>query len=58
MQIKLSVALLALVPLLAAASPTPAEPVVKLPMKRRSFTQESGAVDIPALQAHVDEVRT
>ncbi|GJE92525.1 acid protease [Phanerochaete sordida] len=60
MQIKLSVALLALVPLLAAASPapSPAPPVAKVPVARRSFTKENGVADIEALKAHVLEVQT
>lgn len=57
MQIKLTVALLALVPLLVAASPAPA-PVTKVPFSRkRNFQKENGVVDIPALNAHVDQVR-
>lgn len=58
MQIKLSIALLALVPLLAAASPAPAEPVAKVPFARkRSFQKENGVADIEALKAHVAEVQ-
>ena len=57
MQIKLSVAVLALIPLLASALPASA-PVTSVPFaKKRSFRKANGAVDIPALTAHVDEVR-
>lgn len=57
MQIKLTVALLALVPLLAAASPAPG-PITKVPFsKKRSLQKENGVVDIPALTAHVEQVR-
>ncbi|KIP07924.1 hypothetical protein PHLGIDRAFT_510777 [Phlebiopsis gigantea 11061_1 CR5-6] len=56
MQIKLVAAFLALVPLLTAASPSP---VTKVPfVRKRSFRKSDGAVDIEALTAHVDEVRT
>ena len=56
MQIKLVAAFLALVPLLTAASPSP---VTKVPFARkRSFQKSDGAVDIEALNAHVDEVKT
>ena len=59
MQIKLSIAHLALVPLLAAASPTPASPIAKVPVARkRSFLKENGVADIEALKAHVVEVQT
>jgi len=54
MQVKVA-SLLLLLPLLAAASPT-AEPFQRIPLKRRSFTK-NGVVDIPALNAHVDNVR-
>ena len=57
MQIKLTVALLALIPLLAAASPAPA-PVTSVPVRKRSFLKANGVADIEALTAHVDEVRT
>ena len=58
MQIKLSIALLALVPLLAAASPAPA-PVTKVPfVKKRTFVKENGVADIDALNAHLREVKT
>jgi hypothetical protein len=57
MQIKLTVALLALAPLLSVASPAPA-PVTKVPFaKKRSFVKENGVADIEALVAHVDEVK-
>lgn len=59
MQIKLSIALLALVPLLAAASPTPASSVTKVPFARkRSFKTEDGLADIDALKLHIAEVKT
>ena len=58
MQIKLTVALLALVPLLTAASPAPA-PVASVPFARkRTFQKDNGVADIPALQAHIAEVRS
>lgn len=54
MQIKLSIAVLALVPLLSVASPTPSAPPAKLSVaKRRSFTDEDGVVDAEGLFAHV-----
>lgn len=57
MQIKLIGALLALVPLLVSASPAPA-PITKVPFsKKRSLQKENGVVDIPALTAHVEQVR-
>ena len=59
MQIKLCASLLALVPLLVAATPTPASPIPKVPFARkRSFQKANGVADIEALKAHVDEVRT
>lgn len=57
MQIRLFSVLLALLPLLAAATPAPG-PITKVPFsKRRSFQKAYGAVDIPALTAHVEQVR-
>ncbi|GJE92518.1 acid protease [Phanerochaete sordida] len=60
MQIKLSIALLALVPLLAAASPAPAagSPVTRVPFARKRSFQKDGVADIEALKAHVAEVKT
>ena len=58
MQIKLSIALLALIPLLSAASPAPA-PITKVPFPRkRSFTKANGVADLEGLVAHVAEVKT
>ncbi|EKM48967.1 uncharacterized protein PHACADRAFT_265944 [Phanerochaete carnosa HHB-10118-sp] len=57
MQTKLSIALLALVPLLAMASPAPAEPARVPFARKRSFQNENGVVDIEALKTHVAEVQ-
>lgn len=58
MQVKLCVALLALAPLLAVASPTPAEKFTKLKVKRQSFMGPNGVVDVSAVNQHVSEVQT
>ncbi|EJD01643.1 acid protease [Fomitiporia mediterranea MF3/22] len=56
MQLKLaSLALLPLVSLIAA-SPTPAPPVQRIPLTRRSFTKD-GVADVNALNTHLNNVR-
>ncbi|GJE92517.1 acid protease [Phanerochaete sordida] len=57
MQIKAAFALLALVPLLVAASPAP-KPLAKIPMRRRAFQDENGVIDKDALLMHVSEVQS
>ena len=58
MQLTLAAAL-ALLPLLAVATPTPeaAPEPVKLTFARRSFNK-NGVVDIPALHSHLSKVRS
>ena len=53
---KLTLASLALFPLVALASPAPA-PVTRIPISRRSFTTKEGVADIDALVSHLENVR-
>ena len=55
---KVTVALLLALPLLAVASPAPA-PFTKVPFARsahRTFKRDDGTVDVPALVAHTQDV--
>ena len=57
MQIKFTISLLVLIPLLTAASPAPA-PVASVPfVRKRTFKDDNGVADIPALQAHIAKVQ-
>lgn len=55
MQIKVAT-ILALLPFLVAASPTPVESGITVPLHKRNVIVRNGVVDTDALRAHVDHV--